>query len=596
MSTHQDTRNFIQLCISNALQDAREPESDRTNTLPMGDNTSEESDDCEQNSLLNYYLEKDDNLNRNSATENHQDISTLATPSLASDTDSDIDTINTRDDDTSLNLEEEDDQDNSVSKIQNGDSLPKTFLQLNGIVVGNFNMGCNFHISAALRIIIQYKIHILAIQEHTSWNRELTPHEITSIEKHCDKWGYFVKISKLQIIIIDKQLLACHRETISYKQGRIITLHFQILDKQCATFFATYGIPHSGNDRRHTRLEAIDENETLQEMRSIQENIKDIIENAKKGKSIIFIYGDLQDTPDNSKNFHYGKCRIPKHPLGITKMCEDMGLSCTIYQHMESLDKPIISRHGTKGGRFINGMYTCHQGLERIMGIAIVNDTGINSDHMLVVSNIDLGIQKFEVSTDREERIDFRRIMNIPMHIKRGETHPSLNTNVYKGADFRVHAQLYDAIQKACKDPNKNYMNKIIELQTRLQELELEVITKTKANVNEENQKNGKLIQRTIHDANIINNASSQFFSLINDICREVDLASKVPVVPSRSYIAKRNDVITEKIMPGITSIAITKQIDDTTKRARSILQRTNILLKSLIGARFRNSDRKTKN
>jgi len=98
MSAHQDTTNFIQLCISNALQDTRESESNRTNTLPVGDNTSEESDDYEQNSLLNYYLENDDNLNRNSATENHQDISTLATPSLASDTDSDIDTTNTRDD------------------------------------------------------------------------------------------------------------------------------------------------------------------------------------------------------------------------------------------------------------------------------------------------------------------------------------------------------------------------------------------------------------------------------------------------------------------------------------------------------------------
>jgi hypothetical protein len=108
---------------------------------------------------------------------------------------------------------------------------------------------------------------------------------------------------------------------------------------------------------------------------------------------------------------------------------------------------------------------------------------------MLVVSNIDLGIQKIELSTDREERIDFRRIMNIPMHIKCGETHPSSNTNIYKGADFRVHAQLYDAIQKACKDPNKNYMNKIIELQTGLQELELNVIAKTKANKSEENQK-----------------------------------------------------------------------------------------------------------
>jgi hypothetical protein len=197
-------------------------------------------------------------------------------------------------------------------------------------------------------------------------------------------------------------------------------------------------------------------------MRGIQEIIKSIIENANKSKDIIFIYGDLQDAPDNSKNFHYGKCRIPKHPLGITKACEDRGLSCTIYQHMASLDKPITSTHGTKGGRFINGMYTCHQGLERVMGIAIVNDTGINSDQMLIVSNIDLEIQKFEILTDREERIDFKRIMNIPMHIKCGETHPSLNTNVYKGANFRVHIQLYGAIQKACKDPNKNFMNKII--------------------------------------------------------------------------------------------------------------------------------------
>jgi tRNA G18 (ribose-2'-O)-methylase SpoU len=91
-------------------------ESNRTNTLPVGDNTSEESDDYAQNSLLNYYLENDDNLNRNSATENHQDISTLATPSLASDTDSDIDTTNTRDDDTLLNLEEENDQDMMIHR------------------------------------------------------------------------------------------------------------------------------------------------------------------------------------------------------------------------------------------------------------------------------------------------------------------------------------------------------------------------------------------------------------------------------------------------------------------------------------------------
>jgi hypothetical protein len=124
MSTHQDNSNFIQLCISNALQEVGESENNRTNTLLMEDNSSKESDDYEHNSLLYYYLENDVTQYRNSSTENYQDISTIATPSLASDTDSDIDTTNMRDDKTSLNSEEKDDQDISVCKIQNGDTLP----------------------------------------------------------------------------------------------------------------------------------------------------------------------------------------------------------------------------------------------------------------------------------------------------------------------------------------------------------------------------------------------------------------------------------------------------------------------------------------
>ncbi len=36
-----------------------------------------------------------------------------------------------------------------------GDKVPKSFLQLKGITVGNVNMGCNFHISATLRIMFQ---------------------------------------------------------------------------------------------------------------------------------------------------------------------------------------------------------------------------------------------------------------------------------------------------------------------------------------------------------------------------------------------------------------------------------------------------------
>jgi hypothetical protein len=36
------------------------------------------------------------------------------------------------------------------STSNNGDLLPKTFLQLKGISVANYNMGCNFSIVATL--------------------------------------------------------------------------------------------------------------------------------------------------------------------------------------------------------------------------------------------------------------------------------------------------------------------------------------------------------------------------------------------------------------------------------------------------------------
>jgi hypothetical protein len=62
----------------------------------------------------------------------------------------------------------------SDEAIHNEDTAPKSFLQLKGIVVGKFNMGCNFHISAALQIMIQDEIYILSIQEHMPWNTELS--------------------------------------------------------------------------------------------------------------------------------------------------------------------------------------------------------------------------------------------------------------------------------------------------------------------------------------------------------------------------------------------------------------------------------------
>ena len=90
-----------------------------------------------------------------------------------------------------------------------------------------------------------------------------------------------------------------------------------------------------------------------------------------------------------------------------------MGLICSVYQFSDTLEKPIVSRHGTKGGRFIDGTYTCLEGLAKVNGITIIRDSGISSDHDLVISKIDLGIKQFQISKDREERINFRQIMYI---------------------------------------------------------------------------------------------------------------------------------------------------------------------------------------
>jgi hypothetical protein len=57
-------------------------------------------------------------------------------------------------------------------------------------------------------------------------------------------------------------------------------------------------------------------------------------------------------------------------------------------------------------------------------------------------------------------------------------------------------------------------MERVSSIQITLQELESEVITHTKANISREDQAIGKLVQRSIHDATIINDASSQFFTL----------------------------------------------------------------------------------
>ena len=339
-----------------------------------------------------------------------------------------------------------------------GDTAPKTFLQLTGITVANFNMACNFRVEKAIGIMIQYDITILAIQEHSPWNKKLSDVEIKSIERHCEHWGYFVTISDLQIVIFDKQILACHRSTTIKAEGRVKSCRFEIACDQYVTLIPVYGVAHfSGDQQKEPRLSA-EENTKLETMSKVKVHVEQIIDKALANSDLIYVFGDLQDTPDQSKTFHCGPCRIPKHPLGIVKTCEAKGLACTIYQHLDTLDQPIISRRGTKGGRFIDGMFASIEGMPNVLGISIINDAGVHSDHNLVINKIDLGIKKFQISKEKEERINFQWIMSIPVHLRPGDTHPVLNTTVFKGADFKIQEQLYTDLQSTATNPEHQFM------------------------------------------------------------------------------------------------------------------------------------------
>ena len=126
---------------------------------------------------------------------------------------------------------------------------------------------------------------------------------------------------------------ACQREIEMYEEGRIIKSRFVISSRTYTNFVAVYRIPHSSDNYMQTNQETIEENLLLQRMRQIQKQIKKLSMNIIRNKELIYIFGDLQDTIDDSKNFYYGKSRIAKHLLGIVKTCEDIGLQCTIYKH-----------------------------------------------------------------------------------------------------------------------------------------------------------------------------------------------------------------------------------------------------------------------
>jgi len=93
--------------------------------------------------------------------------------------------------------------------------------------------------------------------------------------------------------------------------GRIMKCRFQISNEQYVTFLAVYGIPHSGNRSIYSMDPNNNEDHILQQISSIQNQLKSNLKDAFKTDDVVYTFGDLQDTPDNSNFFRYGNCRIP---------------------------------------------------------------------------------------------------------------------------------------------------------------------------------------------------------------------------------------------------------------------------------------------
>jgi len=125
------------------------------------------------------------------------------------------------------------------------------------------------------------------------------------------------------------------------------------------------------------------------------------------------------------------------------------------------MPKPIISRHGSKGGRFIDGMYTQKLAKSYITGITIIEDMGIFSDHNMVISKCDLGMQEFKISDEKQEKIDFRKILNIPMTITTGSNHPTLSQSTFKGLAYTEHAKLFYSLQEIIYDKESGIIKKM---------------------------------------------------------------------------------------------------------------------------------------
>ena len=140
--------SFIWRCIQKA----------NNNKDDFQNQESDSSQDISQDSLLDYFdYEQEDSIHSSLSSEGYYD--SVSVPSLSSYTSNDSD-FEDEDDSTipDASVKSATSKKSTSSSVTdnmslNRDMLPKSFLQLKGITVGNLNMGCNFRVEAAIAII-----------------------------------------------------------------------------------------------------------------------------------------------------------------------------------------------------------------------------------------------------------------------------------------------------------------------------------------------------------------------------------------------------------------------------------------------------------
>jgi len=163
--------------------------------------------------------------------------------------------------------------------------------------------------------------------------------------------------------------------------------------------------------------------------------------------------------------------------------------------------------------------------------------------------------------------------MPIPIKTKQGDEHPTPREDMYKGMEYRNHMELYNCLNKICRDPKHQITEQITLVKQQLETLENTIIDRTKNNITLNEQNDGKLVQRFLSDSHMLNEASTQFFDIILQVCRLAGLCKKVPIINNKINHTKAKDISSGKIIPGVAALPISQSLDEAHKHARSLYQ-----------------------